>query len=549
MSSFTRRRRGQILGIALVLLALASCGGFGLNDSAPAADCVAQSEVTDLGDGALCADSGFRLSADDFSFANWGGFDGSTDNVNADILVRLYGSDAVCTEETSDDNCVLNPAAEEVLTEWKSAIAGGRCEGMATLAMRYFMHLENPADFQSGVSKSVSLVRPSLSIDQEINTWWATQFMYEVRAAAAKSREKDPVQLVNELVQGLKNNAGYTVGLYGDGFGHAVTPFAVTKKDSDFIIHIYDNNYPGKPATIKVNEKTKRWSYSGAAINPNGDTETWTGGKGTFELTPMAVRVGPFTDEFGASEDETKAMTTISIEVSAQEGEPAAGLLVAGANGKKFGIVNGQMVNEIPGAIYTIEKEEFGTSMVTIDMPAQSWDYSIHVVPVTDHVSESPRDVTVEVAAPDGMHTLIVSHRPLDNQVSSTVSDAELVMHPKKGVIFKAKTDSEVTVANNRDKAVLHVPRNGTLAETHSTFVNKDANGKVIMKKLKNAAVRKRRLASTTTTMLKRLPTTTTTVMRTTTTVPRSTTTTTLVPRTSTTLRRLTTTTTTTSVP
>lgn len=546
--------------------------------------CSGDAAAAGLGEGELCVDSGFRLSKNDFAFPNWSGIEGDTDDMDTGTLIRLFGAATVCTSGTTADDCVLNPSAESTLAQWASALDGGRCEGMSTLALRYFLGLQDPSEAESGSSDAVALQRPQLTIDQEINTWWATQFMPEVRSAAAESRKLEPVALVARLIDGLKKKTGYTIGIYGNGYGHSVTPFAVTKNAGVYSIHIYDNNYPGKNAVITVDEKTNKWSYDEAAVNPDGEGSTWSGGKGTIELTPMDARKGPFSEEFGAVTSGVKGSAILGVAVKSTKGQPAAGLLVTTASGKHAGIVNSQIVSDIPGVVYTVGKGGLGTSLVTLEIPELSESYSVQVVSANGESDAGTRSVTLSVTTADGSRTQINSERALDTRGNQGVDGAEVIVDPANGVALAPKFDSNVTVSNNKDKVVVKVPKNGKLTSSQSIngpeVDSKDAAGQTIVaKKLKKAAVRLaravgvtstthttlvprsssssssssvarsttttvvRRSTTTTTTTIKKPPSTTSTVVRTTTTVLRTTTTTTLVPRTTTTVRRSTTTT------
>ena len=87
----------------------------------------------ELGEGKLCIDNGFRISNDDFAFANWGRSLQADANVTVQTLVDLFGRNTVCT--TGPDNeCVLRPTTLQKLEEWNTALSGGRCEGLSTLS-------------------------------------------------------------------------------------------------------------------------------------------------------------------------------------------------------------------------------------------------------------------------------------------------------------------------------------------------------------------------------------------------------------------------------
>ena len=175
-------------------------------------------------------------------------------------LVDLFGHSAVCMPGAADE-CVLRPRTQQKLDEWNVAIGGGRCEGLATLSQRMFLRYETPADYSPTAATVSQLERSNGKLAQSIAYWWATQFVPEVQRTALESHRKSPLALVDELILGLANGAGHTMGLYYAGTGHSVTPFAVTRRGTDFVIHAYDNNQPGIRAEIVVSGTTDMWSF------------------------------------------------------------------------------------------------------------------------------------------------------------------------------------------------------------------------------------------------------------------------------------------------
>jgi len=69
------------------------------------------------------------------------------------------------------------------------------------------------------------------------------------------------------LIDGLRKGSGFTLGLYSEGAGHTVTPFAVSKSGSVFDIAVYDSNFPQEVTHVLVDEETQTWRYDVAAIN------------------------------------------------------------------------------------------------------------------------------------------------------------------------------------------------------------------------------------------------------------------------------------------
>lgn len=257
-----------------------------------------------LGDGTLCVDSGFRMDADRFAFANWGRSDAADENVTVQTLVDLFGHSAVCMPGPETE-CVIRPRTRQALEDWNVALEGGRCEGMAVLSQRMHLRWDSPQDFGSRYASASALPRSAHGLTDTIVYWWATQFMPEVTRVASDSRARTPLQLVVDLIRGLANGTGQTVGMYDEGSGHSVTPFAVTRRNDAWVIHVYDNNDPGRRHEIVVSATDGTWSY-------DGPDRSWNGGSGTLELTPMAARNGPFTCEF-CNDTAPSGVTTLTI--------------------------------------------------------------------------------------------------------------------------------------------------------------------------------------------------------------------------------------------
>ena len=126
-----------------------------------------------------------------------------------------------------------------------AAIEGGRCEGMATLSQRVLLGRDSADSLQSGAITTSDLSRDSADVGSSIALWWASQTFDEVRESTYPTRDLEPSQIVSEVIDALQSSAGPTIGIYGNGQAHALTPIAVSTDGSgSFIIHVYDNNYP-----------------------------------------------------------------------------------------------------------------------------------------------------------------------------------------------------------------------------------------------------------------------------------------------------------------
>ena len=259
--------------------------------------------AADLGEGTLCVDSGFRMDTDRFSFVNWGRSASADDNVTVQTLVDLFGRAQVCMPGPEGE-CVLRPRTVQALHDWNVALNGGRCEGLAVLSQRIFLRYDTPQDFGGSFATAADLTRSAPDLAPAVVHWWATQFVPEVARPAAASRLRTPAQLVADLIAGLANGEGQTVGMYHGGGGHSVTPFAVTRRGDTWVVHVYDNNDPRARREILVRPADGTWSYEAT-------DGTWSGTTGSLELTPMSARSGPFTCPF--CNDDGGAPTEIMV--------------------------------------------------------------------------------------------------------------------------------------------------------------------------------------------------------------------------------------------
>ncbi|MEY3266883.1 MAG: hypothetical protein RJA15_1329, partial [Actinomycetota bacterium] len=246
------------------------------------------------------ADQGFRSARDGFSFPNYGGAP-TDDAIDATVMVALFGRSNVCANATGTD-CVELPGAVDVKNQLNDALAAGRCEGFAALSQRFFDGLDQRPN---GAKETGAVAQ--LDVAKQVSYWWATQVAPSVANSAKQYRAMAPSAIVAELIKGMAAKSGFTLGLYSSAGGHSISPLAITKDGANWNIYVYDNNYPKEIRKINVNPATETWTYGGASLNSASASDTWTGsGAGTMDLTPMAVRKGPFNVSFGSTKGATK---------------------------------------------------------------------------------------------------------------------------------------------------------------------------------------------------------------------------------------------------
>ena len=461
------RNRPYFLWVSLSLIFLSACSTFSAksptNTSSTAA-LVSQiaSHCTDLdapelGEGKMCIDNGFRINADDFSFSNWGRSTEADANVTIQTLIDLFGHSAVCIDGPSSE-CVMRPQTVQKLEEWNNALAGGRCEGLATLSTRFLLKLDDPTTFKPDATRVADLQRGNQLLDSAIVYWWATQFLTEVSDRAATSRTKSPLQLVDDLIQGLANGVGYTVGLYFGSSGHAVTPFAVTYRGNDFIIHVYDNNFPGVRKEIVVNGTTNAWTYSAARAQPDGSSVDWTGATGTLELTPMSSRKGPFECVFCST---SPTVTDTVLTIASRDSAAAGYTFITTRDGQRIEASPDSVINTITGSTYDISKG-LGGGLVTIHIPNTVTDFDVEVrrgssvIPAADVVVaiQRPQAANIQISG-DLAHTVVGS--PSKNTTLIAVrSDSTSVSAP-------SENSARLSIASGSQLSRTELPRGHTL--------------------------------------------------------------------------------------
>ena len=348
----------------------------------------------ELGDGVLCIDNGFRMKSDDFSFKNWGRSLSAEGNVTAQTLIDLFGHDSVCMAGP-DDTCILRPTAIQKLEEWNTALNGGRCEGLATLSTRFLLRMDSPSSFQTNATSVSALSQDNKKLSSSVVYWWATQFLNEVTDHAATSRGLSPLRLVDDLIQGIAHSVGYTVGIYNGPSGHSLTPFAVTQRGDDFVIHVYDNNHPGERFELFVNSRTNQWRYPKAFRDVDGSFITWAGGTGTLELTAMSTRKGPFQCSF-CNTSLTNSPHVITL---ASRDNRAAGFIEITSDKGVLRTSPTAVENSIPGANISIGKGN-GGGLVTISLPTALKEFDVRLVRVSQDVPAA--DVVLGLRRSDG---------------------------------------------------------------------------------------------------------------------------------------------------
>ena len=506
----TRRRTSLavVIPVAAAVLLLSACGSSGsqVGDVAPSVtasgaggdsantstyplpDCTGQ-------DPTVCAQDGFDPAKDGFNFANWA----AVGDLDATGMVALFGRGSVCTPKSPSGSCVLYPAAREWMKQANEAMAGGHCEGMAVLSERLFQGAARVGDFDSAAAATYDLAFENPVLQKAIDLWFITQALPDPAAAAGDFRAMTPSQIAAEIASGFATHQGYTIGIYSDAGGHAVTPLAVTREGNFIAISIYDNNYPGTVQRIMVDPANETWNYAMGSTNPQNASAVWSGTTGTMDLTPMASRDLPEAPPFG---DPTvkgaakKSATVSSVLVTSPDPKARVGVTVT-VEGKKYDLSD-PTVAPPPGvrARPMLAGVGFGGGeSVTIDTTkVKTFAVSPKVVkssssktPVTLSIDSSTRPrVTLHSSVTDTTEADAAFAVDAKGRVTVSVSpDSDSTVNVSNGlngVEFPVTSDANVAVDEGDARGVVHVSYvddNGKVLGTYNVD-EENANGDAV---------------------------------------------------------------------
>ena len=326
----------------------------------------------------LTSDFNFDPQENGFSFPNYGD-DIPATNLTAVELRRMFG-DQVCADINGDD-CTLTPPAEQWMEQINGAMAGGHCEGMAALSLMMYTDQISPADFGGSLASDLDINDELLQ--RELAYWWTTQAVAPTYTSVIKGTPMEILEIVQQM---SANGETYTIGIYNEDSGHAITPIGVADKgDGVYAILVYDNNYPGETRELYVDSRDNSWTYE-TSINPQVQSDVWSGNADTqsLDLTPTSARLDtqecPFCSGSGFSSKGGARLAAPDQKLNQIFLDGEGHILITDENGNRLGYVDGKIVNEIDGASFT--EFRMGASM---NAPEPVYSLPAHL------------DVTIEV--------------------------------------------------------------------------------------------------------------------------------------------------------
>jgi tetratricopeptide (TPR) repeat protein len=304
-------------------------------------------EANYISRGTIVAGLGFRPEKDGFSFGNYGKeYPGK---LTPSEVRRLFSSDACASENGSV--CNLTPPGTYWMEMVNDFIEGGHCMGLATLSLLFYDKVESATEFGSSSTHDLE-IDGNIPLQREVAYWCAMQVVGPVKRSYIN---ETPSIVLEKLIQAYQkgDNASNSYTLLvskPDGSeGHAVTPYAVEDLgNGTYVILIYDNNFPDITRPVLINQTTNAWSYDDSLV-PNASYEIYVGNATTrsLELVPISVELKPQQCPFCKD-------SSVNMSLVWQDGEGR--LLITDSQDRRLGLVEGRMINEIPGAdvIYPI---------------------------------------------------------------------------------------------------------------------------------------------------------------------------------------------------
>jgi hypothetical protein len=440
-------------------------------------------------------DTGFRSNPNGFSFENWGGDQYPQGKLTIEDARCLFG-DRIC-ERIKDDQCIPTPAAKLWVQEMNKGMEGGHCEGFAALSAAMFVGREDP-QWYGGGSTAFALKSTDERLLRRISTYFVTQAIEPVSSITEQTRSLSLREIVETLRQAMSSGEeSYTLGIYGEAGGHAITPYAIEDKGNGvYWIYVYDNNYPGAEKYVEVDTENDVWQYAGAALNPSEDPSPWKGSSGAMDLTPLSIRQEPLSCPFCADKSSHALCAENSSQPPQKPEKPStqspkpqppsspqtdsvsvftdakcSRLSAVDKNGKQITMDKGKMVSQIPGAKMTKLKGVFGCFMA---LPAGT-EYNVQVIG-EDGKPSQPTDLII--FRPGNVYDVSGITMKPDQQEQFKIGE---------NLFSYVSGDQEsptITVAtDNLDGADgLYVIDDFTLSEDHSFTISESDTGQLIFK-------------------------------------------------------------------
>lgn len=235
----------------------------------------------------VSVDTGFHVKRDGFSFANWSGLSKST-AMSKKHMFELLQDAGRCEDDGANPSCTLRNGFVVELKHLNEHLSQGRCEGMAVLAARIFLHKSRLTHVSTRANTTYDLtVRESAD---EIAYWWATQLAPNLQQFSGNRRAETVHVLAHDILARMRNKVMLTIGLYSGDTAHAVLATKAVQRGNVTTFTVYDPNFPGETRALVMDHTRDTWTYR-RAQSPDGRLVTLSGtGTGSLDYVPISMR-------------------------------------------------------------------------------------------------------------------------------------------------------------------------------------------------------------------------------------------------------------------
>jgi hypothetical protein len=415
-----------------------------------------------LGAGEVCIDTGIRNQSL-FSFANWGGRRYKADDFGFPEMIALYGESVICAK-VGQRKCDVTPKARLMRAVIDNMLQNGRCEGLSALGALY-MNSRGPAP-QSFKADDIQTLTPAVDeFANVIDYWWATQFLSDVIDQSKSTRKSGVKKVLEQIIAGLKEKSGITVGIYAEEGAHSVLPVAVTRSDENsYIAHVWDSNNPRSLGRLQFDLQKEQWTYLGGRLNTGSAAKKWTGGNGTIDAVALSARKGKPLLDVGKSEKGNATITATSS--SAQ----SLSLELQSGDGKKLLATTTGVTGAIPGVEVTpIRNGDINQILVTLPESLQDFTAKLTTSAMSKNVDSGSTQLTVD----SGEERAISASIPPGLGTSSATVKA--VLQSQSSQRFEATSPQSISIQASTETAVLNVP-----IEARETIAIASSNSKEV---------------------------------------------------------------------
>ena len=304
-------------------------------------------------------------------FANWG----EATALSRRQFVDTFSGGGSCPAE---GECRLDPAAEQWYTRFfAQAGEGGHCYGMSIMTALFYRGIYDAASYDVHATVPFSLTRPNTALEQQVSIFHTFQNDVAIGGSISSLRSALAPNDILGRIRGaiaINNLDPYVLLIYGQSrrddlgplanwiwrdAGHAIVPYRIDDIGNDVVhVFVYDSNFEGDTNRfVEFNTQNNTWQYQmwdgTRPIGSFGSPGYWAGNSSNrnLSLVTMSAHTGqkpqlPYRPVSGGGGGGGGGGSWLAADAD-WLGNP----VVTDSHGNRLGMIDGTLVNEIPGGI------------------------------------------------------------------------------------------------------------------------------------------------------------------------------------------------------